>query len=347
MTDVGELVPVDLHEFFVWLGKLPAGWMTMSSPEHPDGVPRTQVDVKWSVFDTAPGRERFGPEIRRFRREASRATLIVPTWESFGRMLADGPKLFVPTDEQWESMEHVEINLPPRDFRSPFPSLVVRIPQQCRGPLADRSGYPRDRAPGCVLVRTHDDPRFLVVTVPFKPEEEHFLFSDCPGNPTIEVAINRRVKNGVTIDPGRQTPAEQSQQRFGLVACRAALNLCVMLAHFGCRVAGPVDPAAYRRHRAKKALARYKHGDCLAVEMTQHVVVRSKIVTTAGNPPGPGTGAELAPHWRKGHWRAYPGCGARRAAGEKVPLLFVRPALVRPDRIVGDLSGSAATYRGV
>lgn len=123
------------------------------------------------------------------------------------------------------------------------------------------------------------------------------------------------------------------------------MNLCLLLTHYGHQVVGPLDPHDYNKHRTKKHLAHLKHNDYLAIHMKQNIVVRRPNPPT-DNPPGPGTGIELAPHWRCGHWRCYPGNAARRAAGEQVPLLFVRPCLVRSDRMVGDESETEVIYHG-
>ena len=83
---------------------------------------------------------------------------------------------------------------------------------------------------------------------------------------------------------------------------------------------------------------RYRQaGEALQVAVRKHSPATS-------NPEGPGTGIELPPTWRRGHWRAYPGQGAARARGEQVPLLFVRPCLVRRDRLLGEVSDTEATY---
>jgi hypothetical protein len=156
--------------------------------------------------------------------------------------------------------------------------------------------------------------------------------------------IRRRVdrKTETVFQYDEDDPSIDPVTRLSLVACRAALNLCLMLTTKELRTR-PLNQHAYDKHRRKKHLSHLCHSDVLAIEMKQNVVVRS-VQPPTGNEPGPGTGIEVKPHWRRGHWRCYPGQAAKRDAGEKVQLLFVRPCLVRRDRMVGDESETEATY---
>ncbi len=258
--------------------------------------------------------------------------------EAAAALAANGPKEFRPTEEQWESMEQVELRLPVRDFTSPFPAIIVRVPPGCRARLAKQFGVYAPHAPTDVLVRWRHQPgeNPMVIThsgEPMTNAEVFYIFQEQPGNATIEDALARDVS---ALSGDHSTPG---LFKFGVVADRAALNLCLLLTHVGCDVRTP--PKMNRRERR----AHTKHGDVLTVTMRQNVIVRAPSPPTT-NPQGPGTGIEMRPHWRKGHWRCYPGQAALRAAGATVPLLFIRPVLVRGDRASGDLAATSTTYLG-
>ncbi len=348
--DLSQLISPDLQPILLEIGRS-RDWMKLTTVERhgmastdmaaiPGNLPKLGTPAR-RLIDRLWG---FGPG----------SVLNLMVVEVHSRILADGPKLFRPTAEQFESMEHVELRMPPSELRTPYPALVIGVPNECRRSLADRTGAPLAKLPQVMSVRRWETGHCLVtIPIPGTGEEEHYQFGDHPLNPTIEAVITRWMtgsdRNFATsqpLDPATLPPGELAIKRAATLMARSALNLCMMLAHFGCHVTGPVDPVAWRKHRSKPKLERFKHADFQAVELKQQIVVRNVAYAPSQNPPGPGLGVEVKPHWRKGYWRAYPGQGAARAAGEQVPLLFVRPCLVRADRVVGDLSDTEATYTG-
>ncbi len=180
----------------------------------------------------------------------------------------------------------------------------------------------------------------------FGNSELYHIIQDQEGNEDIEDALCRKITG--TAPPDCIEPDDRDRDHeypCSQILGRTVLNLCLMMTHYGCSLGGPVDPVAYARHRSKKHLQHFKHGDFLSVDMKQNIMVRHHNSAT-GNPQGPGTGIEVVPHWRRGHWRAYPNQGALRATGQQVPLLFVRPCVVRHDRVNGELALSEAVYQG-
>jgi hypothetical protein len=314
-----------------------------------DGRPRTDIVCDPFVLEQHKGADRNVFVINRVWECLNKKMMVTLAYlESASRLLADGPKLFRPTEEQWDSMEQVEIHLPIGQFRTPFPALVVQIPPACRQRLAARFAVTPDRMPTQVLIRYRDEPgenSFLFIMSRFGNSELFHIVQDQEGNEDIEDALNRKIDRPGPDNPAFDQRDRDSEYPCSVVLARAVMNLCLMMTHHGCAVGAPLDPHAYARHRSKKHLQHFKYGDYLTVNMKQHVVVRRPAPAT-NNPPGPGTGIELVPHWRKGHWRAYPGQGAMRAAGHQVQLLFVRPCLVREDRASGELSATETTYHG-
>lgn len=349
--DLSPLVPLAQQPIMAWLGSLPP-WLRFTN-DAPDTfvearIPRTGMLVNWDILDAADNPERSA--VSRLIRTLFYSTKMigVASAEAISRMLADGPKLFTPTVEQFESLRHVKVSLTPGDFRSPFPALVVGVPGECRKQLVAEHELPPDVAPKMALVRYHearpDSVPTVVIIVPFGNACQYFVFSDQPENPTIETAITRPVDATNMRTLADMPPAEAAQFRVASDVARAVVNSCLLLTHYGAKVAGPVDPAAYAKHRKKKHLAHFKWGDCLAVKLQQDVVVRAAY--RGPHPDRGGSGEEREPQWVSGHWRAHPGYGAARAAGEKVPLIFVRPYMTRLDRLVGGLDETSVTYRG-
>jgi hypothetical protein len=347
--DLTNLIPKDVAAAYAWLGSVPENWVRFRpGPPDPKGNPTTDADVDFGVLARAPGADSLeGRAMTAAVRKAvmSGRFVSLASFDAVTRLLGDGPKMYRPTEEQFESMEHVELRLPIKQFQTPYPALLIGVPPACRKRLCDQHGVTPDRAPNCVLVRRRAEPDGnVMVTIMHKfPESEvYHLFQDQPGNPNIEVPLRRRV-----VCPGDRARwgNYEGDHAFAQESARAALNLCLMLTHFGCQTGGPLDPAAYKKHRTVRHLQHLKYADVLAITMKQTIVVREQR-SPAQNPPGPGLGIEVRPHWRKGHWRAYPGQGAARAAGNNVPLLIVRPCLVRRDRMVGQTSETEVVYLG-
>lgn len=349
MIDCTDIIPRELHEGLRWLGTVPRNWLTYFAADRPEGDdrPRTNVVINETMLRTAPGADAHKSTINTIIAFHKRRLLMgVCAMDAYSRFLAEGPKLFRPTEEQFESMQHVELHMPVSEFRSPFPTLAIRIPLAFRKRLRDEFAIPTDRMPYSVLVhhRTEPgEPGTIHYMVRFgqglDAHEDANIMTAQDGNEDIEEALGR-----VVIGDGAPVLSDNESRCLTLLG-RVSLNLCLMLTHYGCRIGDPVDPIAYKKHRSRKDLERFKHGDYLAIEMKQNIIVRAPSVP-ANNPTGPGTGIEVRPHWRRGHWRCYPGQAAKRLLGEKVPLLFVRPCLVRRDRMVGDASETEVVYNG-
>lgn len=323
--------PPALHPGLLWLGKL-KNWYDITPGRLIGGLPSTDMSVKSAAFTGSP-HEDLVRVIGRFKNEGDIGSVLY--LEAMSRLLADGPKLFSPTEEQWEAMEHVTLDIPVADFRSPYPAIVVSVPPGCRRRLADNFSVHPSRSPQGLIVRSMPEFKFVSGWVKFPRTENSFLFQDQPLNPTIEAAITRQIPSS------HQDEGEPGDFPLSTVCCRVALNLALMMTHYGCRLAGPADPAEYDKHRKKKHLRHLAAADFTTVEMTQTVVIRNHQYSGTEIK---GHGGPMRPHWRRGHWRAAPGRAADRAAGMQVPLVFVRPCLVRPDRVAGDPAGITTEY---
>lgn len=347
--DVSELVPVQYQEPLAWLGRVPSSWLK-AVPKVRNGLPTTDLNISVRTVRATPGYERFSgfaELIDGFVQSNMMVNLCY--MEAAARLVSDGPKLFRPTQEQWDSMEHVELRLPVGEFRTPYPAMAVQIPPESRKRLIQEFHVPPDRMPRQVLIRRRKEPgeSALIFTMArFGPNELFHMLQDQPPDLPIESLLAERIRPGAFPDA---IPLGEWDDKYGypcsILLARVVMNLCLFLTHYGCSVGPPVDPAAYSKHRHNKKLVHLRHNDYLTINMKQQIVVRKPSHPTE-NPTGPGTGVESPPHWRRGHWRAYPGQAALRASGRDVPLLFVRPCLVRADRATGDLALSEVEYTG-
>jgi hypothetical protein len=347
LTNAG--VPRELHDDFAWLGR--REWirfrafrpMPMRNSPAGTAMPTTGMDLVPGGLEGV-GERRVGRLIRRCC-DSGRDGYSTLCWlEACGVAVAGGPKIFQPTAEQFDAMRRVKIDIPPEDFRSPYPCLFVRVPAESRKALGEEMGVPPEDRAEWVMVRHADGTgpggkaaRTIFVFVKFTNTETYFIcHDDSVLNKTLEQVITRWTDGDlVIVEP---TMADH----YSEACCRAALNLCLLLVEFGWRNAGPLDRVAYANHRKVATLARLRHGDFEAVELAQQVTVRRVVQAPAGD--GGPTGREVRPHWRSGHWRRRPGHEAYEARGETPPRIFIRPVFVRRDRLVGDVADTSAIY---
>lgn len=335
--DFSNIIQRDWHPALRWLGKLDQ-WIDY----HRLDDKRTAFMVDWDKINASPGNAAHAHYLKRILNSAKQLTrqenLVLAWIDAFAACLANGPKIFIPTAEQFDSMQHVELRVPISDYRQPYPALVVQIPEESRRALAARVGESLNNAPRWAMLRTGVSKaghRHVLVGHHFVKDGKdntHF-FQERSEFTTVEDALLSRV-----INEGDASTSYDFVEASG----RACFNLMLMLTHYGWRDGPPLHPADHAKHRRKKNLERFKHADFTTVEMKQHVIVRREFSGPAE--PGQPTGREVAPHWRRGHWRRWPGYRNVLLAGGTPKITFINPQLVRADRAVGDLGETAAEY---
>lgn len=324
--------PPDGVRELAMLGRSP-GWLKFVSVDEGDGVPRTKFDVDRAALARCG---RLGQSLlRRLGTREGQSFSVIS--ECYSALACGGPKLYLPTAEQFEAMEQVEIRIPIGQYRQPYPAVAVKVPPECRRRLGAELGL-GDAAPYWVVVRHRRsaEERDAVVAHLGHDGEVFYLFQDQPGNETVEDALCRDAGDDGTMTESKT----DALMEYGLRATRAAMNLCLMLTQTTHTLKGP-DAPRNRRERRERELS---GGASYLIVPDREIVVRQ-----AQGDPGAGggqSGHELTPHWRKGHWRAYPGRGAARAEGRQVPLVFVRPTLVRGDRAAPEAEFGTTTYKG-
>lgn len=357
------IYPQFLHLMLNFLGKL--DWLDIYADESVSflGYPRTICKAKWDLinrtvdkeggFDPNMDREKAQEMIRYLR--GLNTTLHLAYLEAGGVCINQGPKLFIPTEEQFDSMCHVELHMPINEFRSPHDVLIIRIPNEWRKAKCAEYKCDINRAPLHILVRYRNkvgENPFIYGVMKYPGYENHYHFQYQPTIPdrTLEDAITLHVAN----DWDKDNPQYDGEVRYCRDAFRSALNLCMLMTHYGSRVTGPVDPKRYKNNRKENSNRRF--ADFLGVQMVQNVIVRKVEDLPPPTEFSPVSGDqpvdlhqtrlyEVRPHWRRGHWRRKPGWQAYVEAGQKPPLTFVRPVLVRRDRLADGPQGSTVEYR--
>ncbi len=347
----------EFHPALRWLGRLGAAeeWLAVKTGDRPL---TSEFSPRWGVISSAPGfaghRDQLSKlvavagEIATSRGESPAAGLCF--LRALAAHLADGPKLVIPTAEQYDAAQHIDNHVPICEYRQPYPSVAVAIPGESLVALAAEFSLDRAKLPAAHLVYLHrtttgantvmqwlgespagrDDPNYV----------SHWsLIGDHPEFTDLEAGICTQHRK-----PGETGPVMEGMFALAQRCFRAGLNLMMLLTHYGHADAGPLEPKRYAKHRSAAKFDHLRLGDYRTVEMAQHVTVREE-PGPSGTGKGAGAGAtgrQMCPHWRRGHWRRlhpHPETGDPRRC-------FVRPCLVRADRAAGDLGDSSAEYLG-
>lgn len=342
--DFSYFVGREYHPALRWLGRLPRPWLQCLPaeplPPGKDGrvLQRTRYRVDEAWVRSQPGYAEHAAAVDFFLRGRRNGTDVC-WFNAFSGCLANGPKIFEPGEEQFEAMEHVDVNVPIVDYRQPYPALVVRIPPGCRRRLAEENGLDYKTCPDLLVMHTFETSsgRAIFFGCPFSiahpgVNDVTYFFQSGPVLTEVEDAIR-------TFVPWEgETPASMASANYAAAVARAAVNLMLLLVHYGSKPGPGLDPKAFAKHRSHPKYERFRHADFQTVLMQQHVVVRGRDGREADGDP---TGREVVPHWRRGHWRNQPhGPGLSLTR-----LTFIRPVLVRADRAVGDVGESSAAYK--
>ncbi len=373
--DLTTLCPKELIPHMRWLGKL-GNWLRIEvvdpvefppPPGYPADLPRTIFTPDSDLLFNAPACEEKSLVLHALNKMTGRGMVAMGMFEALGVCLTTGPKLFQPTFEQFDSLANVDLHIPVADFRSPYPVLVVRIPNEWRKITATRLGIDVQRQPLHVLLRTGttvDGKVSIFAALHYPDGTDHYtVVTDQPSHTDLQSAIRfvqlTAEKMGIDISTFQSKGTSGysfvesisgAEYTYCTEAVHAVLNCCLMMVHFGHQQGDYLEPRIHRLRNKTQDVARF--ADFKAVDMVQNVVIRQcgavgDVPTSVINDAADGESPklwEVRPHWRRGHWRRKIGWKAYVERGEKPPLSFVRPTLVRRDRIVGDLGESQTTY---
>lgn len=299
----GNICPPDLVEELLRLYRLDPDWVQIRVSGHREGGYEARVRQRTGI---SQGMATAFDHVGMF---------VMSRW------IGEGPKIFRPTTEQCEVFEQVDLNLAPRDFTSPFPTLLVALPEK----------YLPYRA--CIVL-VHE--AMLAFTLPSVGCLSDVVTTIRMDSPSVEEAIWKYADDCT----------EYEVERAGL-ALRVACNSCLALSHYGNRLdyLFPKDVESDKQlgkensprgERARRRLA-------LAVRVASfdtEVTLRGPDKKREKGDSQP-TGDSRGPQWIRGHWKMQ-ACGEKWSQRKRI---FVKPYMIRSDLFVGELSRTSATYK--
>lgn len=293
------------------------------APTLPDGRATDPHDIDWALL-----RSLDAPNFIRSLRVKSDADKDNPIsgvgmleLGIVARCLAVGPKLLQPSVAVCRALAGIKVRLPVTDYAQPYPSILVRLPQEWVDEVAAR--HPGSPPLPIILVEHDDvDPRVTLLVSPATGVKGSVLF-------------NIFDRPGITIEDILRGPEmRMAAPRFlaAEVHHRVALNLCLMATYSGVKSAGWLDPKRHAKHEklARRGDARGRNllaGDVERIELDQRVELDLGIRFADRPPPQGGTHAAPHPHHRRGHVR-WQRVGPGRAGLKliKIKRTFVRRA---------------------
>ena len=240
-------------------------------------------------------------------------------------MVANGPKVFYPTDALCEYFEHVDVNLPLRDYAQSYPVVTVCLPPE----------YAAARGLECRFIASMLDsnPSYLTVLTSnvFSHVRSYAFISS--QSPSIEHSLSKTaLHGGVAPDPRVDAALH--------IATRVAINCNLYLVDKGFRVRHLLDE---RTRRLREARARREGRLLLPPQellLTQDVVLGPTQSEPASVRPVTAQHHKRT-HYRRGHWRMQPH-GPQRRERRRV---FIAPMLINSRFAPAERGERAVIYR--
>lgn len=274
-------------------------------------------------------------------------------YDTLAKALAGGPKIFRPTPDQCEALQHAEARYSFKDYRQPFPVIILEIPDEYKEMLKVKYGI--QESPQYVLVNHDEKNRFITVSAFYNrgniithitPDREEYE--------TIEGSLtqnrDRRRDNIGSDESEKEFDAAENVQRLGI-------NFAMMMSLYSVKVVGPLDPSGYKKweqeskskrkdgeltNRAKEAQAKLVAAMQL-IQFNQQVSFYDEIeerIEVAQGVDIEKLHKSPRSHWRRGHF-AMQACGVGRKDRK---MIFRKPLLVRAKYFLGDIKDAAVTY---
>jgi hypothetical protein len=241
---------------------------------------------------------------------------VLNTMRQMSELLATGPKVFAPTADECQALSEIEISLPAKDYRQPFPVFCVEFPLEWSKRREVQAVSPYDGStyryrPTSVIVSHLSDISsiFLSVIPSAGLVDNYFLLGRFPDKPIEEDLY-------VSNEYNPLWKCNDDERKMTLESAHLALNACLVLMANGFRKM--VDPERDRLRarlltRAERVQRQNpERGEASRQEarlvpelftFVQSVNVRAAVGDTSVYQP---SGRTVRPHWRRAHFRSQP-----------------------------------------
>jgi hypothetical protein len=364
-VDFSQFLPRETHRPLAWLGKHTDWLRTTVGPDN-----RIVFTWKFPVKDNMLSTEDYGfidiiRETCASEKGSASDRMLALFYRAAAASLANGPKMFQPTPIQCEAMENVDVDVPFADYRQPFETLIIQLPDEYRRDAMQRLGL--SEFPNYALV--HHDLKSNIITVASN-------YNQRQSGETL-VAVLRPTPQTETIEDEFRKEELRNEPMVDRLVQRLAVNMCLLLTHYRTRQR-PLDPQYLSKLRQlskkqdQKKADRAKTmivGQVMVVEFEQQIKLHDEVEE---NPPedmlpgaiteirqrdtGEGATYTVRPHWRRGHWRrqhhGQKWLTTRKPDDASVIVddhhhrVFIKPILVKRALFGGEKSQTSVLYKG-
>lgn len=239
-------------------------------------------------------------------------------WINLTNFLKLGPKLVEVSYENCIALENIKINLPFDDYRQPYPSIAIELPEKYRQRIFKLHGLKTPR-----VILSHHEVDYAIFMSLLYNDKMHGDVAVCLNKskkyPTLEEQLDEKIGEN-----------KYDQYRIYTTSLeRLVLNLNLVLTHYG------VESKGIHRFPGKK------HAKDIGIEILeppqQHIKFYER-KEYAGT--GESTHRSPDPHWRNGHHKSQP-YGPQNSLRKRI---FVKPVFVCGWKYKGDIGDTSATY---
>jgi hypothetical protein len=225
---------------------------------------------------------------------------------SMAEVVGGGSKIFFPTADECEAMQHISLNVPRQDYRQPFPGVAIVIPKEAGQSLRfNGKGVVVEQAPSLLIVY-HDPAGWIFLSVFFEE-----TVCSCAIDMTLDLTLEEELRLSDDTDEALIT------RDYAKVLWRIAFNSCLLMTHYKTisHYAEP-DRASFLEKKlrtAKKVSEKVRDSNRIemltapkVLRFEQHVHIFRRETGVKSETSGNGTQSIMPPHWRLGHWAMQP-----------------------------------------
>lgn len=254
-------------------------------------------------------------------------------------VLGGGPKVFRPTAIQLRALEEMEVNVPAEEFASPFPTIVIELPDDYSETKLVENPYAGEQFGRYVQGDRHRPSMSVLHWDRSNLQLIHSaIFEGTSVKSWCGLSEGEEVESwfGVKM-PDRSTLAmTEDEDAVERALRRAALNYCLLLDEVGAKRVGAARPNEYAqlvkwcaksnrhtaRNRLQLATSPIVYAPHAEVALYRTVATHSEL--SAGH-----SGRTVGPHHRRGHYKMQPH-GPRGSLRKRirVPGTFVNSHLL-------------------
>lgn len=251
------------------------------------------------------------------------AAKLAACW-CYAGLVGEGPKIYCPTAEECRAFANVAATIQWRDYRQPFDTMTIILPENLvfdPVPLGGRS------RPAAIVSRYNHEEAIWTVSILCDGREELTSFV---GIPDEECTLEQKIANSELDE----------KDEHCLVACRRiAANACQLLVQAGGTRLGKANPEHARKLEAaakKKLPSHVARQNSRALRMIPEVYGFNQTIKIYDEAKEEGdttsqAGYQVKPHYRRGYWQRQV-CGE---GGKDRILQFRRPCLVNAHLLKG------------